>query len=88
EGHPQASNIGADLQNLQRKVQAGADSVITQYFYNADAYFYFVDQCRQLGIDVPIIPGIMPITRLKNLQRFSTMCGAEIPLWILKKLML
>ena len=86
EGHPQASSIVQDLYYLKRKVDAGADAIITQYFYNPESYFYFVENCRKLGIEVPIIPGIMPIHHFKNLQRFSRMCGAEIPLWLFKHL--
>lgn len=69
-----------------RKCEAGADSAITQYFFNADAYFYFVDKVRAAGVDLPIIPGIMPITNYTNLARFSEMCGAEIPRWVSKQL--
>jgi methylenetetrahydrofolate reductase (NADPH) len=82
EFHPQASNARQDLENFRRKVQAGADSAITQYFYNADAYFRFVDSCRGMAIDIPIVPGIMPITNYKQLARFSAACGAEIPRWL------
>ena len=69
-----------------RKVKAGANSAITQYFYNADAYWHFVDCCEQQGVDIPIIPGIMPITNYTQLARFSDMCGAEIPRWVRKQL--
>jgi methylenetetrahydrofolate reductase (NADPH) len=86
EFHPQAPNALADLDNFKRKVAAGADSAITQYFYNADAYFSFVGECEARGIDVPIVPGIMPITNYSQLARFSDMCGAEIPRWIRKRL--
>lgn len=86
EVHPQARSPQDDLQNFARKVQAGADAAITQYFYNADAYFQFMDQTRKLGIDVPIVPGIMPITNYTQLMRFSDMCGAEIPRWVRLKL--
>ncbi len=82
EVHPQARSPQEDLQNFARKVRAGADAAITQYFYNADAYFAFVDQVRALGIDVPVIAGIMPITNYTQLMRFSDMCGAEIPRWV------
>ena len=75
-----------DLQNFARKVRAGADSAITQYFFNADCYFYFVDRARKLGIDIPIVPGIMPITNYSKLARFSDSCGAELPRWIRKQL--
>jgi methylenetetrahydrofolate reductase (NADPH) len=86
EMHPQAKSPQDDLQNFIRKVQAGADSAITQYFYNADAYFRFVDDVRAAGVDVPIVAGIMPITNYTQLTRFSDMCGAEIPRWIRLKL--
>lgn len=86
ECHPQAPNFENDLLNFQRKVQAGANSAITQYFYNADSYYYFVDRCEKLGINIPLVPGIMPITNYSRLARFSDMCGAEIPRWIRKQL--
>jgi methylenetetrahydrofolate reductase (NADPH) len=86
EMHPQARSPQDDLQNFARKVQAGANAAITQYFYNADAYFQFVDQARKLGIEVPIVAGIMPITNYTQLMRFSDMCGAEIPRWVRLKL--
>ncbi len=86
EIHPQAENATVDLDNFQRKVEAGADSAITQYFYNPYAYFHFVEQCERRGIDIPIVPGIMPITNYTQLARFSDMCGAEIPRWIRKRL--
>jgi len=86
EFHPQASNADADLNNFKRKVEAGADSAITQYFYNPYAYYNFVEQCEKRAIDLPIVPGIMPITNYTQLARFSEMCGAEIPRWIRKRL--
>lgn len=86
EMHPQARSPQDDLQNFARKVKAGADSAITQYFYNADAYFQFVDNVRKLGIEVPVVAGIMPITNYTQLMRFSDMCGAEIPRWVRLKL--
>lgn len=86
EVHPQAPGAEQDLINFRRKVEAGADSAITQYFYNPDAYFYFIDSCERLGIDLPIVPGIMPITNYSQLVRFSDACGAEIPRWIRKRL--
>ncbi|MBK1672077.1 methylenetetrahydrofolate reductase [NAD(P)H] [Ectothiorhodospira shaposhnikovii] len=86
ECHPQAPNAFKDLENFKRKVDAGADSAITQYFYSADAYFRFVDDCERMGINIPIVPGIMPITNYKQLARFSDACGAEIPRWIRKRL--
>lgn len=86
EVHPQAYNGIEDLNNFKRKVEAGADIAITQYFYNAQAYFYFVDACEKQGIDIPIVPGIMPITNYSQLFRFSEMCGADIPRWMRKRL--
>ncbi len=86
EFHPQAVTAAADLAAFRRKVEAGADSAITQYFYNPDAYFSFIDSCQKLGITIPIVPGIMPITNYSQLARFSEMCGAEIPRWIAKRL--
>ncbi|HOB61801.1 MAG TPA: methylenetetrahydrofolate reductase [NAD(P)H] [Candidatus Competibacteraceae bacterium] len=86
EYHPQASSPEKDLENFKRKVDAGANSAITQYFYNADAYFRFVDDCSRLGLDLPIVPGIMPITNFTQLARFSDHCGAEIPRWIRKRM--
>ena len=86
EVHPQSPNADADLEGFKRKVEAGADGAITQYFYNADAYFYFVERCHKVGIDIPIVPGVMPIVNYRNLKRFSDMCGAEIPRWIQKRL--
>lgn len=86
EVHPQAPSTKHDLQNFKRKVDAGADAAITQYFYNAEAYFRFVDDCEKLGIDIPIVPGVMPIINCTQLVRFSEACGAEIPRFILKRL--
>ena len=86
ETHPQAPNFEQDLENFVRKVKAGANLAITQYFFNADAYFYFVERVRSLGVEVPIVPGIMPITNYTKLARFSDACGAEIPRWIRKQL--
>ena len=82
EVHPQARSPEADLQAYVTKVQAGADSAITQYFYNSDAYFRFVDDAHRLGATVPVVPGIMPISSSSQLLRFSDACGAEIPRWI------
>jgi methylenetetrahydrofolate reductase (NADPH) len=82
EVHPQARSPQADLQAFVAKVRAGADSAITQYFYNSDSYFRFVDEARKLGVDVPIVPGVMPITNSSQLLRFSDACGAEVPRWI------
>ncbi len=86
EMHPQARNFEADIANFVRKAKAGASSAITQYFYNADSYFYFVERVRRFGVDIPIVPGIMPITNYSKLARFSDACGAEIPRWIRKQL--
>jgi len=86
EVHPQARNFEDDLANFVRKVKAGADSAITQYFFSADCYFYFVERARKMGIDIPIVPGIMPITNYSKLARFSDACGAEIPRWVRKQL--
>jgi methylenetetrahydrofolate reductase (NADPH) len=86
EVHPQAANGNEDFKNFKRKVSAGADAAITQYFYNAEAYFYFMDACEKSGIDIPIVPGIMPITQYTQLFRFSEMCGADIPRWMRKRL--
>ncbi|MDX1823984.1 MAG: methylenetetrahydrofolate reductase [NAD(P)H] [Thiohalomonadales bacterium] len=86
EFHPQARNAQQDLLNFKRKVEAGANSAITQYFFNPDAYFHFVDDCERLDVTLPIVPGIMPITNYTQLARFSDMCGAEIPRWIRKRL--
>jgi methylenetetrahydrofolate reductase (NADPH) len=82
EVHPQAKSPQADLQAFVAKVRAGADSAITQYFYNSDSYFRFVDEARRLGVDAPVVPGIMPITNSSQLLRFSDSCGAEVPRWI------
>lgn len=86
EIHPEAKSYEEDIRYLKGKFDAGADSAITQYFYNPDAYFYFIDQCLAAGIDQPIFPGIMPITNFTNLARFSDSCGAEIPRWVRKRL--
>lgn len=85
EWHPQARSPKDDLDAFARKVKAGANSAITQYFYNADAYFHFVDEARGLGVDIPIIPGIMPIAGFTKLARFSDACGADLPRWMRKK---
>lgn len=82
ETHPEARSASADLKHFKTKVDAGANSAITQYFYNADAYFQFVDQCQKSGIEIPILPGIMPIYNYTQLARFSSVCGAEIPRWL------
>jgi methylenetetrahydrofolate reductase (NADPH) len=85
EWHPQARTPADDLTAFVRKVRAGADSAITQYFYNADAYFHFCDSVRALGVDVPVVPGIMPIVSFAKLARFSDACGAELPRWMRRK---
>lgn len=85
EWHPQARTPNDDLAAFARKAKAGANSAITQYFYNADAYFHFVDEVRALGVDIPIIPGIMPIVGFSKLARFSDACGAELPRWMRRK---
>jgi methylenetetrahydrofolate reductase (NADPH) len=86
EWHPQAKSPQDDLQNFARKVKAGANGAITQYFYNADAYFRFVEEARKLGVEVPVVPGIMPINNFSRLARFSDACGAEIPRWLRKRI--
>ncbi|AKJ27629.1 methylenetetrahydrofolate reductase [NAD(P)H] [Caldimonas brevitalea] len=86
EVHPQSRSAEADLQAFIAKVQAGADIAITQYFFNADAYFRFVDDVRKAGVDIPVVAGIMPITNSSQLMRFSDACGAEIPRWIRTRL--
>ena len=86
EVHPQARSYTEDLANFKRKVDAGANAAITQYFFNADAYFNFVEDARALGVSIPIVPGIMPIGNYVQLARFSDACGAEIPRWLRKKL--
>jgi methylenetetrahydrofolate reductase (NADPH) len=86
ETHPQSDDAHSDLRHFVAKVRAGADGAITQYFYNPDAYFRFVDDARALGVEVPIVPGIMPIGNYTQLKRFSDLCGAEIPRWIARRL--
>lgn len=85
EIHPQALSPLDDLLNLKRKADAGANRAITQYFFNPDAYFYFLDECAKFDINIPIIPGIMPVTQYGSLEKFSKICGAEIPCWIRKR---
>jgi len=82
ETHPQARNCDQGIKHFKHKVDQGADASITQYFFNADSYFYFIDSCEKAGIDLPIVPGIMPITNYEQLIRFSAMCGAEVPRWL------
>lgn len=86
EMHPQADNFNSDIDNFMRKVEAGADSAITQYFYNVDSYLHFVDVCETKGLSIPVVPGIMPITNFSNLSRFSDACGAELPRWLRKQM--
>ncbi|WP_058833890.1 methylenetetrahydrofolate reductase [NAD(P)H] [Luteimonas abyssi] len=86
ETHPQADDALTDLRHFKAKIDAGADSAITQYFYNADAYFQFVDDARAAGVEVPIVPGVMPISNFSQLRRFSEACGAEIPRWVVKRM--
>ena len=86
EIHPQADDALADIRHFKAKIDAGADGAITQYFFNADAYFRFVEDARALGVTVPIVPGIMPIAQFSQLKRFSDQCGAEIPRWIVRRM--
>jgi methylenetetrahydrofolate reductase (NADPH) len=86
EFHPESPSSRSDLFYFKQKVDAGADGAVTQYFYNADAYFHYLDDCGRMGIDIPITPGIMPITNYRQLSRFSEMCGAEIPQWLRRRL--
>jgi methylenetetrahydrofolate reductase (NADPH) len=86
EFHPESPSAKADLLSFKRKVDAGANAAITQYFYNTDAYFQFMDECEALGISVPVVPGIMPIYNFAQLSRFSAVCGAEIPRWLRQRL--
>ena len=86
EFHPESASSRSDLFYFKQKVEAGADGAVTQYFYNAEAYFHYRDDCHRAGIDIPITPGIMPITNYRQLSRFSEMCGAEIPQWIRRRL--
>ena len=87
EVHPQAKSPESDLQAFATKVRAGADSAITQYFYNSDAYFRFVDEAHRLGVDAPVVPGIMPIANFSQIRRFSELCGAEIPRWVAQRML-
>lgn len=87
EVHPDSRSVESDIHYFKAKVDAGANSAITQYFYNAESYFRFIDNCEKAGVDIPIVPGIMPITGYRNLVRFSDNCGADIPRWIKQNLM-
>ncbi len=86
EVHPEAESGRKDLENFKRKVESGADEAITQYFFNADAYLDFIERCGSAGIDIPVIPGIMPISNFTQLARFSEMCGADMPRWLRSRL--
>lgn len=86
EFHPESNSPGSELSFFKQKVDAGADGAVTQYFYNADSYFSFLEDCHRAGINIPITPGIMPITNYRQLSRFSEICGAEIPQWIRRRL--
>ncbi len=86
EYHPQARSALEDFTNFRRKVEAGANAAITQFFYNVDAYLHFVEMCEAADLNIPIVPGIMPISKFSQLARFSDGCGAEIPRWIRRKL--
>ena len=86
EMHPESKSFASEIHYFKQKIDAGANSAITQYFYNADAYFHYLEACTKAGIDVPIVPGIMPITNYQGIVRFSALCGAEIPRWIEKHL--
>lgn len=86
EFHPQADSAADDIDNFVRKVEAGADSAMTQYFYNADAYFNFMEEITARGVDIPVVPGIMPLNNFAQISRFSAMCGADIPRWIRQKM--
>ncbi len=86
EFHPQSPSATADLENFRRKVEAGANGAITQYFYNLDSYVRFVESCERMGLNIPIVPGIMPITNFTQLARFSDLCGTEIPRWLRRRL--
>lgn len=82
EMHPEATNADEDIDNLKRKVDAGATRIITQFFFDSDVYFSFVDKCRKRGIHVPIVPGILPVSNVKQTKHFAKMCGAKIPKWM------
>jgi methylenetetrahydrofolate reductase (NADPH) len=86
EFHPESHSPRSELRYFKQKVDSGADGAVTQYFYNADSYFSFLEDCHRAGIDIPITPGIMPITNYRQLSRFSEICGAEIPQWIRRRL--
>ena len=82
EMHPESPNLAADLENLKQKIEAGASRAITQFFFEADQYFRFLDHCRSYGIEIPIVPGILPVTNVKQLKKFAKMCGATVPIWM------
>lgn len=86
EFHPQAPNAEADLTNFKRKVEAGANSAITQYFFNVESYFHFIDRLEKMGVDIPVVPGVMPIVNFQKVVQFSEMCGADVPQWIRKQM--
>ncbi|MEC9248741.1 MAG: methylenetetrahydrofolate reductase [Pseudomonadota bacterium] len=86
EMHPESPSLHSDMSNFRTKVESGADRVITQFFFNCDAYFRFLDDCEKYGVDIPVIAGLMPITESKGLRRFSERCGTEIPRWILNRM--
>ena len=86
EYHPESPTPASDFKYFKRKIEAGADSAITQYFYNIEAYLHFIDNCNKANLDIPVVPGIMPITNYKGLVRFSENCGADVPRWIRKQL--
>ncbi len=82
EMHPESPNLAADLENLKQKVEAGASRAITQFFFETDQYFRFLDHCRTYGIEIPIVPGILPVTNVKQLKKFAKLCGTAVPLWM------
>jgi methylenetetrahydrofolate reductase (NADPH) len=86
ETHPQAEDAHADVRHFAAKIEAGADTAITQYFFNADAYFHFVEDARRAGVSAPVVPGVMPVSNFAQLRRFSEQCGAEIPRWIVRRM--
>jgi methylenetetrahydrofolate reductase (NADPH) len=86
EGHPEAASLSADVDNFMRKVEAGADAAVTQYFFNNAGYFHFVEEVRRRGVDIPIVVGLMPVWPYEQVARFSEKCGADLPLWIRKRM--